>query len=209
MPADRPSSCKTWAGISREASTARYYEPQTAQFLTRDPLPSRNRDAYGYVNNDPLNGSDPSGLMCRSPSCLLNDVHVASDAIAAVAGRCALVAGLSIMRNAGVSEACGAVALAAAEQASTGFARYENGQEGGGQLAIDAAGFGLGAAGVGLGSASTYLGETADAWGAMKAGATSVRSLHYSVRWGLGDAGSAAANYANWLVSVPTIASGS
>ena len=41
----------------------RYYDPTTAQFLTRDPLVALNRSAYGYVNNSPLNGTDPSGLL--------------------------------------------------------------------------------------------------------------------------------------------------
>jgi RHS repeat-associated protein len=41
---------------------ARYYDPTTAQFLTRDPLNALTRSAYGYTDNDPLNGSDPSGL---------------------------------------------------------------------------------------------------------------------------------------------------
>ena len=44
---------------------ARYYDPTTAQFLTRDPLAAVTGSAYGYVNDNPLNGSDPSGL-CTS-----------------------------------------------------------------------------------------------------------------------------------------------
>jgi len=38
------------------------YDPTTGQFITRDPLNSRTRSAYGYVGNNPLNGSDPTGL---------------------------------------------------------------------------------------------------------------------------------------------------
>ena len=41
---------------------ARYYDPSTAQFLTRDPLDAMTRSAYGYAGNDPLNQDDPSGL---------------------------------------------------------------------------------------------------------------------------------------------------
>jgi RHS repeat-associated protein len=41
---------------------ARYYDPATAQFLTRDPLESVTRSAYGYASNNPLNVIDPSGL---------------------------------------------------------------------------------------------------------------------------------------------------
>ncbi|HEX3539335.1 MAG TPA: RHS repeat-associated core domain-containing protein [Acidimicrobiales bacterium] len=49
---------------------ARYYDPTTAQYLTRDPLDAVTRSAYGYVDNNPLNGSDPTGLFC-----LLGHVH--------------------------------------------------------------------------------------------------------------------------------------
>lgn len=40
----------------------RYYDPLTGLFLSRDPLNSMTRSAYGYVGGSPLNGSDPSGL---------------------------------------------------------------------------------------------------------------------------------------------------
>ncbi|HVF14431.1 MAG TPA: RHS repeat-associated core domain-containing protein [Acidimicrobiales bacterium] len=41
---------------------ARYYDPATGQFITRDPLEIVSRSAYGYVEGDPLNEVDPSGL---------------------------------------------------------------------------------------------------------------------------------------------------
>ena len=44
---------------------ARYYDPTTAQFLTRDPLASQTRSAYGYTGGSPLNRDDPSGLSYR------------------------------------------------------------------------------------------------------------------------------------------------
>ena len=44
------------------ARIARYYDPQTTQFLTRDPLSAVTRSPYGYVNGDPLNATDPTGL---------------------------------------------------------------------------------------------------------------------------------------------------
>jgi RHS repeat-associated protein len=43
---------------------ARYYDPSTAQFLSRDPLVSQTREPYGYVYDDPLNATDPTGLIC-------------------------------------------------------------------------------------------------------------------------------------------------
>ena len=62
-----------WAGEYRDPETgyvylrARYYDPATAQFLTRDPLEAITRSAYGYAGNNPLNVTDPTG-MC--PWCI-------------------------------------------------------------------------------------------------------------------------------------------
>jgi len=41
---------------------ARYYDPATRQFLSRDPPVALTESAYGYVGDDPLNGTDPLGL---------------------------------------------------------------------------------------------------------------------------------------------------
>jgi len=41
---------------------ARYYDPTTAQFISRDPAVVKTREPYAYVGDSPLNGSDPSGL---------------------------------------------------------------------------------------------------------------------------------------------------
>lgn len=41
---------------------ARYYDPATAQFLTVDPKVATTLSPYGYVQGDPLNSSDPTGL---------------------------------------------------------------------------------------------------------------------------------------------------
>jgi RHS repeat-associated protein len=51
----------------------RYYDPATAQFLTRDPLDALTGSAYSYVDDNPLNGSDPGGLFCifsNSKGCI-------------------------------------------------------------------------------------------------------------------------------------------
>ena len=45
---------------------ARYYDPATGQFLTRDPLASSTRDTYGYAARSPLNYADPTGLSVGS-----------------------------------------------------------------------------------------------------------------------------------------------
>jgi len=43
---------------------SRYYDPITGQFATNDPAIAASREAYGYVNGNPLNHADPSGLVC-------------------------------------------------------------------------------------------------------------------------------------------------
>jgi len=40
---------------------ARWYEPQTGSFSTRDPQFARSGQGYSYTNGDPVNGSDPTG----------------------------------------------------------------------------------------------------------------------------------------------------
>jgi RHS repeat-associated protein len=57
-----------WNGQYQDADTgpyylrARYYDPQTGQFLTRDPLEALTQAAYGYADGSPLNFADPAGL---------------------------------------------------------------------------------------------------------------------------------------------------
>ncbi|MGH7687578.1 MAG: RHS repeat-associated core domain-containing protein [Candidatus Dormibacteria bacterium] len=46
---------------------ARYYDPSTAQFLSRDPAVALTRSPYGYVDGNPLNSTDPSGLDFNLP----------------------------------------------------------------------------------------------------------------------------------------------
>ncbi len=41
---------------------ARHYDPATGQFLTRDPLEALTRSPYGYVEGNPVNLTDPSGV---------------------------------------------------------------------------------------------------------------------------------------------------
>jgi RHS repeat-associated protein len=40
----------------------RYYDPATAQFTTPDPLNALTGSRYGYAANDPINGTDPTGM---------------------------------------------------------------------------------------------------------------------------------------------------
>lgn len=49
---------------------ARYYDPATAQFLTRDPLEDLTQQPYAYTADDPLNALDPTGLCTNfDPLC--------------------------------------------------------------------------------------------------------------------------------------------
>ncbi len=41
----------------------RYYDPTTAQFLTIDPDVATTHEPYAYAGDDPVNDSDPSGMM--------------------------------------------------------------------------------------------------------------------------------------------------
>ena len=48
---------------------ARYYEPATGQFISRDPLEAATGEAYSYVGGNPLNVTDPTGLC--APFCII------------------------------------------------------------------------------------------------------------------------------------------
>jgi hypothetical protein len=48
-------------------------------------LGSATRSPYQYAGDNPLTGSDPTGLICWSVHCLLNDTAIATVAIQAVA----------------------------------------------------------------------------------------------------------------------------
>ena len=48
---------------------ARYYDPTTAQFLTRDPATATTRSPYAYVGGNPLGMSDPNGLDGTCAGC--------------------------------------------------------------------------------------------------------------------------------------------
>jgi len=65
-----PSSPFGYAGQYTDTSSnssgfgnmrARWYQPQTGEFTTRDPAFSQTDQAYAYAGDDPVNGSDPTG----------------------------------------------------------------------------------------------------------------------------------------------------
>jgi RHS repeat-associated protein len=63
-----------WNGQYQDSDTglyylrARYYNPATAQFLTRDPLAALTLAAYAFGGGNPLNMIDPLGLDWWNPS---------------------------------------------------------------------------------------------------------------------------------------------
>ena len=99
---------------------ARYYDPGTGQFLSRDPLVALTGSAYGYVRDNPLNGIDPLGLWGWNP---LNDVKQLAHDITAHASQIAAVASVvSLIPIPVVQEVAGAVAIGAGS-----LAAYEDG----------------------------------------------------------------------------------
>jgi hypothetical protein len=46
------------------ALVARYYDPTTATFLTRDPIEDLTGQPYQYADGDPIDETDPTGLGC-------------------------------------------------------------------------------------------------------------------------------------------------
>ena len=62
---------------------ARYYDPNTGQFLSRDPAAATTREPYAYVNDNPLNAIDPTGL-CDFWDVGCNARKAIAQAIAAV-----------------------------------------------------------------------------------------------------------------------------
>lgn len=50
----------------------RYYDPNTGQFISVDPMFADTGQAYAYAGDDPINGSDPTGLEPQPPQWWVN-----------------------------------------------------------------------------------------------------------------------------------------
>jgi hypothetical protein len=72
-------------GCTVEATVARYYDPTTAQFLTRDPLEAETGQPYSYADDDPIDNSDPRGMFSWHD---LDPLHYYNDEIQAYESGC-------------------------------------------------------------------------------------------------------------------------
>lgn len=162
-----------WNGQYQDADTglyylrARYYDPVTAQFLTRDPLTAFTLAAYAFGGGNPLNMFDPLGLW---------DWNATSIGLAALATAAGIAAVALTVTGAGapLGIALGEVALGAGEGAVTaatvatgleitagvsglGASVIDCSSEGwGGQCGADIAATALGAGGLSLKALSVF-----------------------------------------------------
>jgi RHS repeat-associated protein len=83
---------------------ARYYDPATGQFLTRDPASQLTGEPYAYAGDDPVNVTDPTGLFWN-PFSWVSDVFsaVRTAVSAVVAGVSATISAVTSV-VAGVTE---------------------------------------------------------------------------------------------------------
>jgi len=93
---------------------ARYYDPAIGRFLTQDPLLGspllvQARNAYTYVENNPLNRLDPSGLVSESSANTTFTCIAAGLALAAGIGFLVVAVGAGL--PAGIYAALAAGAL--------------------------------------------------------------------------------------------------
>ena len=66
---------------------ARYYDPATGQFLSRDPLEALTGRPYSYAGNDPVNETDPSGLLgCGDLGPFAGACNTVSSGVSTVVG---------------------------------------------------------------------------------------------------------------------------
>jgi len=116
-----------YAGQYTDAETGfqylrtRYYDPATGQFLGRDPETGITQSPYGYVDSNPLNDTDPTGLcfFCLSTLKTVAEVTVAVVAVAAVAACATATAGVCLDVAVAAAGAVGPTALATAAGVGT------------------------------------------------------------------------------------------
>jgi hypothetical protein len=70
-----------------DALVHRYYDPATGQFLSVAPLVGVTSQPYEYAGDNPVNGSDPTGL-CPTPEECWERFHIKQEANAQAYVRC-------------------------------------------------------------------------------------------------------------------------
>jgi RHS repeat-associated protein len=145
----------------------RYYDPATDQFLSIDPDVATTNQPYVFTNDDPLNGTDPTGLFCLW-GCITHGVatgfdharhfvatHKVVDGV--VLGVLSVATGGGALVFAGALEASTATALGATALASgLGASALDERACVKGHSAVACGGFALGAAGSFAGGAGFF-----------------------------------------------------
>ena len=151
---------------------ARYYDPSTGQFVSRDPLVAKTRQPYAYAGDNPLNAVDPTGLDCgifNPGDCVsqaqrwandnLDQIAQQSATIAAYAGVATAVCTIAMAAGAVTELLCAvplAVTLLASETATLADAKLASeGRASWSVVALDGVGFGLSMAGAGVPTGGT------------------------------------------------------
>jgi hypothetical protein len=62
-------------GIARERRVDRYYDPNTTQWLSVDPDVAQTGQPYAFTGDDPVNRTDPQGLLTSGPGGQLCEGH--------------------------------------------------------------------------------------------------------------------------------------
>jgi RHS repeat-associated protein len=70
-----------WKGLMWEGDIVslyymrnRWYDPELGRFLSEDPIGEKGHNLYSFANNDPVEGSDPTGLCTADPSLWIDFV---------------------------------------------------------------------------------------------------------------------------------------
>ena len=92
---------------------ARYYDPATTQFLTRDPLAALTQQSYGYAGDNPLTFVDPLGLDWWNPSTWSSDTWEAIGVGLGVVALAATGVGLAVDLTGAAALATGGIAFGA------------------------------------------------------------------------------------------------
>ncbi|MFF1830468.1 RHS repeat-associated core domain-containing protein [Paenarthrobacter sp. NPDC058040] len=93
---------------------ARYYDPTTAQFLTKDPAFQWTLQWYAYTSNNPINRVDPTGLDWWNDPGFYDGVSAVSGIVSGVSSMVAIACVMAV-----ITAECAPVAEGVAEGAAT------------------------------------------------------------------------------------------